>query len=110
MVTNDAGSRTDSNSNGWVPFSYNTWFMLTAVLNRSTNTQQLIKNNYESSSSVTPSGGTYQNTSLLSIGGDYGTGTYWTNGQIPTVMIYNRALSAVEIRQNFNAHRGRYNL
>lgn len=31
-------------------------------------------------------------------------------GKIPTVMIYNRALSAVEIKQNFNAHRGRYGL
>lgn len=31
-------------------------------------------------------------------------------GKIPTVMLYNRALNSAEIRQNFNAHRGRYNI
>lgn len=31
-------------------------------------------------------------------------------GQIPIVLIYNKALLASEVKQNFNAHRGRYNL
>jgi hypothetical protein len=36
-------------------------------------------------------------------------GEYW-NGNISQVSIYNRALSASEIRQNFNALRGRYGI
>lgn len=38
-----------------------------------------------------------------------GTGYYW-NGRIDTVSMYNRALSEAEIRQNFNALRGRFGL
>ena len=33
-----------------------------------------------------------------------------TNGKIPTVKIYNRALSAAEVKQNFNAYRKRFKL
>jgi sialidase-1 len=32
------------------------------------------------------------------------------NGSISTVAVYNRALSAAEIQQNFNALRGRYGI
>ena len=32
----------------------------------------------------------------------------WLNGKIATVMIYNRAITAVEVQQNFNALRGRF--
>jgi hypothetical protein len=40
------------------------------------------------------------------IGGFY----YFFNGNIALVSIYNRALSTSEIRQNFNAYRGRFSL
>jgi hypothetical protein len=36
--------------------------------------------------------------------------TYYTNGDIPAYYIYNRALTAAEIRQNYNALKGRYGL
>jgi hypothetical protein len=32
------------------------------------------------------------------------------NGLLPTSRIYNRALSAAEVQQNFNALRGRYGI
>lgn len=35
---------------------------------------------------------------------------WWWGGKIAQTMIYNRALSAVEIAQNFNAQRGRYGI
>jgi hypothetical protein len=35
---------------------------------------------------------------------------YYTGGHIAQVSVYNRALSAEEVRQNFNAHRGRYGI
>ena len=36
--------------------------------------------------------------------------TYYTNGETPLTQIYNRALTAQEIKQNFNALRGRYGI
>jgi hypothetical protein len=37
-------------------------------------------------------------------------GSNWFNGQISNISVYNRALSATEIQQNFNATRGRYGI
>ena len=39
-----------------------------------------------------------------------GYGGYQVNGRCPILRMYNRALSAMEIQQNFNAHRGRYGI
>ena len=39
-----------------------------------------------------------------------GTESEYLNGQVSSVSIYNRALSALEVRQNFNATKGRYGL
>jgi hypothetical protein len=36
--------------------------------------------------------------------------SYWTNGTYSQTLIYNRALSASEIQQNFNATRGRFGI
>jgi hypothetical protein len=45
------------------------------------------------------------------IGGDGPpTSIYWFQGNIATTQIYNRALSASEVQQNFNALRGRYGI
>ena len=42
--------------------------------------------------------------------GSYNSVNYWMNGSIANVKIYNRALSAAEVSQNFAAHRGRYGI
>ena len=42
--------------------------------------------------------------------GSYVSGSYFYNGNIAQVQVYNRALSAAEIAQNFAAHRGRYGI
>ena len=107
MLGNDANSRTDT---GYLTYTYNTWAMYTAILDRTANTQTIIKNNYEEISSTTPSGGNYSNTGALSIGGDIGINSFYVNGKISNVKIYNRALSADEVAQNFNALRGRFGI
>ena len=49
-------------------------------------------------------------TTSRNIGSRYsGTGNNWV-GSIPVVKFYNKALSASEVQQNFNAHRGRYGI
>ena len=45
-------------------------------------------------------------TQPLGIGGP---GRYW-NGEIPVTKVYNRALSAEEVQQNFNAYKNRFNI
>jgi hypothetical protein len=40
--------------------------------------------------------------------GQRGNSTFWYAGQISTLQVYNRALTATEVRQNFNATRSRY--
>ena len=57
-----------------------------------------------------PSGGSFYyggTTSAYQIGG---VGGVWLNATVPFVRFYNRALSASEVLQNFNALRGRYGI
>jgi hypothetical protein len=41
---------------------------------------------------------------------DYQYNYYYFNGKIPVAKAYNRALSAADVTQNFNAVRGRYGI
>ena len=42
--------------------------------------------------------------------GAWGNNTWWLNGNIASTKIYNRALSAAEVSQNFNALRSRFSI
>ena len=107
MIGNNVGGRTDT---GFISYTYNTWAMFTSILDRTNNTQTIIRNAYEETSTVTPAGGTYSNASNLYIGGDVGLGAFYVNGRQPIVSIYNRALSQSEVIQNYNAFKSRFNL
>jgi len=95
---------------GYISYTHNTWAMFTGILNVSANTQTIIRNNNEQSASTTPAGGTYSNSSVLSIGGDFGVNSFYVNGKVAHVAIYNKALTTDEISQNFNALRGRFGI
>ena len=62
-------------------------------------------NTIQTTGSIGSNGGTIGNSILSS----YGAGEY-LNGNTSNVQIYNRALSATEVTQNFNALRGRYGI
>jgi len=49
------------------------------------------------------------NTNLLLMRSQHTTGQF-TNGRLSSFYIYDRALSAAEVKQNFDAHKGRYGL
>ena len=36
--------------------------------------------------------------------------TFWFNGELPLMKVYNRALTAQEVRANYNAIKGRFNI
>jgi hypothetical protein len=57
--------------------------------------------------------GTMSNTGVgltVGRGGEASTGDAYMNGKVSNTKFYNRALSATEIQQNFNATRGRYGI
>jgi hypothetical protein len=57
-----------------------------------------------------PAGGNFHYPGTTSPYQIVGLGGAWLNGSIPLVRFYNRALSATEVQQNFNAIRGRYDI
>jgi hypothetical protein len=89
------------------PYNLNTWYNLTGVntggvtymyVNGIQQTQTII------SSILTPVSGSV-------IGRAYpNTANYYLNGSIASSQIYNRALSASEVLQNYNATKGRFGL
>jgi hypothetical protein len=42
--------------------------------------------------------------------GNRGNDTFWFTGEIPVIKFYNKVLTAAEVKQNFNAMRGRYGI
>ena len=88
--------------------SINTWYNVCFVKNGINDAGDLyinssLKSSYTGSITSTPSG-----LSSLFLGKYYS--GYLFVGNIPQVSIYNRALSANEVLQNFNALRGRYGI
>jgi hypothetical protein len=59
----------------------------------------------------------YRSTQKMSIGADGGSNhggiggnKYFYNGKIPVVKVYNRALTAAEVANNYNHYKGRFNI
>jgi hypothetical protein len=91
-----------------VPFNNNTWYNLSMTYNSNYSVNVYINGSLSQSETATNPGG-FSN--QFNIGSYYNSGyTYYINAQIPVVQVYNRALSAAEVSQNFNALRGRYGI
>ena len=93
--------------------AYNTWMEITCIINWSTLQFQVYKNGaFVNSRAITIGTHVYTNPNLVSIGGNSATGNGgdYLKGRISSVKVYNRALTAAEIQQNFNAIRGRYGI
>jgi hypothetical protein len=93
------------------------YFQFSLVINRSNNTvlgyyngsNQGWVNGVDGHTNNSISGfGSISSTFPLAIG--RAVNTYYLNGNIPIAQIYNRALSAIEVLQNFNAHRNRFSI
>jgi hypothetical protein len=84
----------------------NVWQNITVVKNEG-NVIVYINNSISSNDNFPNSG--VGNNKLLRIGNWVSNNRNW-NGNISTTQIYNRALSATEVSQNFNALRGRYGI
>ena len=93
----------------WAPISceLNQWHFI-CVVYKTTNVL-FYKNNVEYLLGSAPSG--QESIYNLNIGrNSYNGGSEYYSGNIPTIQVYNRALSDSEIKQNFEALRGRYGI
>ena len=91
-------------------FPDNVWVNICGTFAKnSTTTDMILYNNASVISSTNKSGNVYPmvNWMTLQIGTYLGGGEYF-KGSIAQTSIYNRALTAVEILQNYNATKGRY--
>jgi hypothetical protein len=91
----------------------NLWIYGALVLQGSSNGSTVQVYAYKEGSLLTSTGTLYW---TLSTGTSYYVGRHWQsavqvlNGNIPNISVYNRALSASEIAQNYNAQKSRFNL
>jgi hypothetical protein len=84
--------------------SNNTWYQLIAIYNSGA-VQYFVNGQSAGTASYTF---TPSSTNLLI--GKWPTNQYYLNGQIAITKFYNRALSAYEVKQNFDYYRTRYNI
>jgi hypothetical protein len=85
----------------------NTWYWVTILYN-GTNTQLYLNGQLEQSLVTTERGSDSTGNVVIGRAGNFNA-FYW-NGNIAQIQIYNRALSATEILQNYNATKTRFGL
>jgi hypothetical protein len=87
-----------------------TWTNITIEYSFTTNrTIKYYRNGNLITTATGSASSTFAWTSLI-FGNINGGGAGWYSGKISTIKIYNRALSAAEVSQNFNALRGRFGI
>jgi hypothetical protein len=118
LIINPSGTYMGSVGNGTTrtlvtsaaTLSLNTWYNLTFTYDGTT--LKLYKNGIQDTNTSTATYTLGQNSVNPSIGSNPILAPYsdWFKGSIPIVQLYNRALSAQEVAQNYNATKTRFNL
>jgi len=86
--------------------SLNTWYNVVAT--KGDNLMRIYVDGVEGSLTTAYTGTTTSNTNDVYVSGYDGSGTYVSDGNMTGIKIYNRALSAGEVLQNYNASKDRY--
>jgi hypothetical protein len=93
--------------NTGIPFTINVWYNITLTYNNSFIVRVYVNGNLIASDTSLNPGGFWVNETF----GRYGNfGSIFFQGNITQVSIYNRALSAQEVLQNYNATKSRFGL
>ena len=87
--------------------TYNTWHHFVFTYSNSTYLKQFYADGILINSGV---GTVYSGTGQFNIGATYSSPLGFAKGKMSSVKAYNRTLSASEVKQNFNALRGRYGI
>ena len=93
------------NNLGIIPSTTN-WNHICALINTSINNIQIYGNGNQSSTTTVTS----MSTSITNIGRYITSNLNFLKGNLASYKVYNRALSTTEIKQNYNATKGRYGL
>ena len=99
-----SGKSTQSNAD----IRYNTWQHCVGVFNGTNNILTYVDGKLSVGAAVAGPSTTTDDSSVLRIGRESATDRNLLHGKITSVKIYDRALSAKEISQNYNAQRGRF--
>jgi hypothetical protein len=109
-VSNDSGSFIQFSSVSSSGYRDNTWHQICLTFNTSTGTAELyLDGSFAGSGTDTGLIGANMNGVGLEIG-RANSNSQHLNGNISNAFMYNRALTAAEVSQNFNALRGRYGI
>jgi hypothetical protein len=95
---------------GATAFSTNQWYNVTITYDQSFQRMYVNGSQVYSASLTGAIGNVYSNALRIGARGAPGSAFSFFQGQIPIVKIYNRALSASEVLQNYNATKGRFGL
>lgn len=101
-----SGSPEINSGNGSISLSNNTWYHIICTRDASNNTLNLYVN--ASLSLSVPFSGSYNLSSSINNFGGMRHFDNYVNGSLGQVVLYNRALNAAEITQNFNSTRNRF--
>ena len=96
MLGDTAANRKDT---PYVPVPLGEWVFVAAVLDRAANAQKISVDGGQTWASTTPPPGAIAPARDLGIGWDIGENNYWFHGSIDDVALFNRALSASQIKR-----------
>jgi len=104
----------DVNTPSSLTISTNTWYHVVTVYDRTDKVTLYINGNFDSATTISQFiANDFQATHNFRIGSysdASNNAAYFLTGSIPQLQIYNRALSATEVMQNYNATKGRFGL
>jgi hypothetical protein len=108
----DFGNGTTAVSTANYALPLNTWTQLVYVFNNVANNNIITYANGVQQATTTHSFASILNTSANLYLGSYNGGEFsqWFNGRIGVTRLYNSALTAAQVLQNFNANRGLYGI
>ncbi|MCL5281035.1 MAG: discoidin domain-containing protein, partial [Planctomycetes bacterium] len=96
MLGDTAATRTDT---AYVPVPLGEWVFVAAVLDRAAKAQKISVDGGATWASTTPPPGAIAPARDLGLGWDIGENNYWFRGEIDDVALFNRALSASQIKR-----------
>ncbi len=96
MLGDTAATRTDT---AYVPVPLGEWVFVAAVLDRAAKAQKISVDGGQTWATTTPPPGAIAPARDLGLGWDIGENNYWFHGSIDDVALFNRALSAGEIKR-----------
>jgi len=86
------------------------WYHYAFTYNHSTFLKEIYRNGVQLTGTPAQTQTAYIGTGTVRIGAQYSSGSTYANGKMASSKLYNRVLTPIEIKQNFEATRGRFGI